>query len=259
MISVLTVNYYSSEDIVALAESLLEGAPGHDIELIVVNNSAEDRIDRVDNAGIHMIVQDSANIGFAAGINLAKRRAGGDVFFVTNPDVRVTPGSLDAAVAYLRDHPDVGIVLPLLRNPDGGLQLSVRRFYSWPSVFYARSPLRALGYEPRFFRRYLCRDLDRSTPVDVDWGLGGAMFLRAADFDGADIFDERFFLYFEDVDLCHRTWADGRRVVYVPRIECIHAHRRSSRIPVTRAGMHHLRSFLQFLRKYRGLPRSPRT
>ncbi len=257
MISVLTVNYHTSGELCALAESLREHAGGQEVELIIANNSADDAIDISTDGPLTVSVVPSANIGFAAGINLAFRRARGDLLFVANPDIRIVEGTLDTAAAFLRDHADVGIALPLLRYPEGDVQASVRRFYNWPVVLYARSPLRALKIRPAFFRDYLCEGLDRSRPSDVDWGLGGAMFLRRGDVDEAGIFDERFFLYFEDVDLCYRMWAHGRRVVYCPQIACIHAHRRHSRNPFSRAGWHHLRSLLRFVWKYHGLPTRP--
>lgn len=258
MISVLTVNYHSSGDLTALADSLRKYAGGQEVELIIANNSADNAIDIPSDEHLTVSVLPSDNIGFAAGINLTFGRARGEVLFIANPDLRIVEGTLDAAVTFLGDHADVGIALPLLRYPEGDVQPSVRRFYTWPVVFYARSPLRALKIRPGFFRDYLCENLDRSRPSDVDWGLGGAMFLRRSDVDEAGIFDERFFLYFEDVDLCYRMWNRGRRVVYCPQIECVHAHRRHSGNPLSRAGWHHFRSLVEFVWKYRGLPRRPR-
>lgn len=257
MISVLCVNYRSASELADLAESLRLYSSGHDVELIVTNNSPGEAIDVSAAPGLSVTVLPSQNVGFAAGINLALRRARGEILFVANPDVRVMPGALDAAVRFLERQGDVGLVLPLLRYPDGTLQASARRFYTWPVVLYARSPLRGLRWRPGFFRRYLCESLDRSGPTDVDWGLGGAMFLRRADLGDGPLFDERFFLYFEDVDLCLRMWQRGRRVVHCPEIECVHAHRRMSRTPFTQAGFHHLRSLLRFIIKHRGLPPRP--
>jgi len=257
MISVLCVNYHSASDLADLAESLRRHSSGHDVELIVTNNSPSETLDVPRGPDLPMTVLPSENVGFAAGINLALGRASGDILLVANPDVRVMPGALDAAVRFLDRQGDVGIVLPMLRYPDGTLQHSVRRFYTWPVVLYARSPLRSLRWLPGFFRRYLCELIDRSGPSDVDWGLGGAMFLRRADVGDGPLFDERFFLYFEDVDFCLRMWRRGLRVVHCPEIECVHAHRRMSSSPFSRAGLHHLRSLLQFIAKHRGLPQRP--
>jgi GT2 family glycosyltransferase len=130
-------------------------------------------------------------------------------------------------------------------------------FYSWPVIMYARTITRAIGYRPRFFRKYLCEHIGHDGAIDVDWGLGAAMFLRRSEMETNRIFDERFFLYFEDVDLCFRTWQSGRKVMFCPQIECIHAHRRESKNPFSRAGIQHLLSLGKFAWKYGGLPKRP--
>lgn len=257
MISVLTVNYCAAEDVAQLADSLRQHRDNQQVELVVCNNSPQETIalESTDDLPVTIVTKD--NVGFGAGINRAFAASTGDIIFIANPDVRVTSGALSAGAAQLADHPDIGIVLPLLRYPEGSVQPSVRRFYTWPVVFYARSPVRGVGVSPQFFRDYLYENIDRSKRTDVDWGLGAAMFLRRADLDATGPFDERFFLYFEDVDLCYRTWSAGRRVVYCPQIECIHAHRRASRRALSAAGWHHFQSLCKFVGKHRGLPKRP--
>ncbi len=265
MISVLTVNYHSSADLRGLVDSLTQHGGDEPLELVVTNNSPSDRLDFLNerDAASGMVearVIESGNVGFGAGINQAYRASRGELLMIANPDVRIGEATLHRARAYLKANDDVGIVLPLLRYPDGEVQPSVRRFYTWAVVMFARSPLRALGMRPGFFRHYLCEDVDLKRPTDVDWGLGAAMFLRRGDVqeEQGGIFDERFFLYFEDVDLCYRTWQRGRRVVYCPQIECVHDHRRSSARTISRAGWHHFRSTLKFVSKHGGLPVRPK-
>lgn len=257
MISVLTVNYRSAEDTAGLARSLVDCPPEEPFELVIANHSPGESIPVPDAIRSHARVLEAPNDGYATGVNAAFRASRGDLLFLANPDLRVTAGAFAAARCFLDAHPDVGVLLPLLWYPDGAVQDSVRRFYTWPVALYARSPLRALGLRPNFWRRYLYADLSRTEPVDVDWGLGGAMFLRRADCIDGTVFDPRFFLYFEDVDLCYRLWQRGRRVVYYPSVRCVHAHRRGSALPVGRHAWHHLRSFVRFVRKYRGLPQRP--
>lgn len=257
MISVLTVNYRSADQVAGLAESLRRHAGGLPVELVITNNSPADSLHHLGGPPPAVIHREASNVGYAAGINLAFQASHGETLMIANPDVRVTEGALPRAVAYLASHSEAGIVLPLLRYPSGEVQPSVRRFYTWPVAVYARCPLRALGYRPAFFRRYLCEDIQHSRPTPVDWGLGGAMFLRRSDCDDGGIFDERFFMYFEDVDLCYRTWQRGRLVMYCPDIECVHEHRRSSRNPFSLHGWRHFRSLLRFIRKHGGLPPRP--
>lgn len=257
MISVLSVNYRSGSDLAGLAESIAAHLGRDPVELVVTNNSPEERLTLPSSSALPIRILSSANIGYAAGINLAFRHSRGDIILIANPDLRIRPQCFDLAAAFLRENAGVGLVLPLLRDPSGRVQPSARRFYTWPTVLYARSPLRWLKWKPAFFRRYLGEGLDRGGPTPVDWGLGGAMFLRRRDCGDHAIFDERFFLYFEDVDLCYRMWSRGLSVMYCPQCECLHAHRRTSRNPFSRAGYHHLRSLCAFILKYRGLPRRP--
>jgi len=257
MISILTVNYRCSADVAALAASIAEHRGAESVELVVVNHSRAQPIELPPDAQSWSRVVDQQNLGFAAGINAAARASCGETLLVANPDLRLTSGALARAREYLAANRNVGVLLPRLRYPDGRIQPSVRRFYTWNAAWFARSPFRAIGLRPRFWREYLYDDLNPAGPVDVDWGLGGAMFLRRAEFASGEIFDSRYFLYFEDVDLCFRTWHRGRRVVYHPAIECIHAYHRRSRLPFNRHALHHFRSFWRFVRAHGGLPARP--
>jgi GT2 family glycosyltransferase len=98
---------------------------------------------------------------------------------------------------------------------------------------------------------------DHADPREVDWGLGGCMFLRREAVRGGEVFDERFFLYMEDVDLCFRMKANGWKVIYYPEAVMVHAHvRESARGIFNRAKWEHLKSMIKFYRKYGGF--SPR-
>lgn len=259
MLSILTVNFHNTADLARFARSIESHRGNESIELVIANHASDEsqQLPRADALQIQVVEQ--PNLGFAAGINAAFAASRGDLIFVANPDIQLRPDALATAREYLAAHPDVGLLLPRLRYPDGRVQPSVRRFYTWPVALYARSPLRIIPYKPRFFRDYLYEGSDPIEPTQVDWGLGGAMFLRRADVSNNQVFDPRFFLYFEDVDLCLRTWQSGRFVIYHPHVECTHAHQRASALPFNRHAWHHAASFLAFVRKHGGLPQRPAT
>lgn len=259
MISVLTVNYRTEWDLARMAESLIEHRAGEEVELLITNNSPGQPLELPDASTLFTRIIERPNLGYARGINWAAEEARGDILFIANPDVRIGPGVLPRGRAFLEEHPDVGIVVPLLRSLDGSVQRSVRRFYTWRTSFYARLPLRGRIPDPKFFRDYLMLDDDLSRPTDVDWGLGGAMFLRRGDYPRGRIFDRRFFLYFEDVDLCYRAWRRGRRVVYHPGLCCEHRHRRQSSHILSRHALHHVAAMLRFVWKHGGFPQRPPT
>lgn len=257
MISVLTVNYLSGDELAGLLASIEQHRGTEDIEIIICNNSPAEHLAHHVSNHLTVNIIDADNPGFGAGINRAFQAAQGEYILIANPDVRVVANTLSRAIESLRDDPAVGIVLPQIHYPDGELQPSVRRFYTLPVVLFARSPFRGIRRTPGFFREYLYEDLNRQARADVDWGIGAAMFLRRADWSAAGPFDERFFMYFEDVDLCYRTWQQGRRVTYCPDVQCIHAHQRASRKALSAAGFYHFQSLYRFMVKHRGLPQRP--
>lgn len=259
MLSILTVNYHNTADLARLARSIEAHRGNETVELVIANHAPEDAPQLPRETAYPITVINQPNLGFAAGVNAAFAASRGETIFVANPDIQLQPNALTAARAYLDANLDVGLLLPRLHYPDGRIQQSVRRFYTWPAALYARSPFRLLSAKPRFFRDYLYEDLNTAAPVDVDWGIGGAMFLRRADVANKQIFDPRFFLYFEDVDLCLRIWQQGHRVVYHPHIELIHDHQRASALPFNRSAMHHFASFIRFVHKHGGLPQRPAT
>ena len=226
--------------------------------MVIANNSPQDAIEIPTGLKERVRVMDSGgNVGFARGINLAFEGSTADYLLVVNPDLIIGENFFEPALRFLESEPKAGAVFPKLLEPGGGRQRSVRRFYTWPVALWARCPLRAL-FAPRFFGRYLMDELDGARePVDVDWGLGAAVFLRRAALEDGPVFDPRYFLYFEDVDLCMRLWRSGWRVAYLPEASCVHGHRRASANPLGRAARYHAASFLKFVRKWRGLPGRP--
>jgi len=187
------------------------------------------------------------NLGFGGGHNLAYVHSGGSVFFVLNPDIVVLPGALEALIRVLDEHPKAALVGPCLLNPDRTSQHSARRFYDWRTVLSRRLPLP--GRE-RISDYHLMKDCDLSQIQPVNWVLGAAMAIRRSAFDRLNLFDNRYKLYFEDVDLCYFAQKAGWEVLYCPEAKMIHDHQRASAkgllSPVLR---HHFRSWVKFYLK----------
>ncbi|MBN1826798.1 MAG: glycosyltransferase [Candidatus Eisenbacteria bacterium] len=252
-LSVILVNYNTRDDILEALRSLREYPPSHAHETIVVDNASTDgspeeierlfpEVRRIENA---------ENVGYSRGVNQGIRASRGEFFLVLNPDVRVTEGSLDRLLEYAMEHPEVGIAGPKLLNPDGTLQHSCRTFYTWKTFLYRRTPLGRLRPDSPVIRRHLMLDWDHRSVRDVDWMLGAGLLVRRSAVEDVGAMDERFFLYFEDVDWCYRMKAQGWRVVYVADAEMIHAHRRdSARRLWSRQTRSHLGSMFRFYDKW---------
>ena len=172
--------------------------------------------------------------GFGANHNAAFERCGTPYFCVCNPDVRLRSDPFPPLLQALQQD-RAGVVGPLVRRPAGQVEDSARRFPT------AGSLVRKL------FRGSSGPDYpaDRGR-LEVDWVAGMFMLFPSDAFRAVGGFDERYFLYYEDVDLCRRLHAAGRRVLYEPRSEVIHDARRASRRSPALA-MHHAKSGLRYL------------
>jgi len=197
-------------------------------------------------------LQNATNVGFGAAANLGFKESKGEFLLLLNPDVVVRPGAVEALLETMQSRPGAGIVLPQLRNPDDSLQYSCRQFYSWKTLWMRRGPwCQRLTSHPTV-RQHLMQEWNHASVAEVDWGLGAAMLVRKRALPAAQLFDERFFLYFEDVDLCLRLHRAGWKVLYNPAAVMTHEHRRdSAQAGASLAKLHHLGSLMRFLWKYR--------
>jgi len=251
-ISVAVVAYNSSPWLPGCLTSLQEAGGESRLEVLVVDNASSDGsadLVRRQFPAVKLLAN-RRNLGYARAVNQAAHRATGRYLLILNPDVVVGPGALEVLRAHLDRDPGVGLVAPRLLNPDGSLQYSCRRHYTWATYLLRRAPLRYLFPRHSLVRRHLMMDWDHAGIREVDWVLGAAMMLRR-DALGPEIMDERYFLYFEDVDLCLRLQREGWKVVYHPEATMTHEHRRESgRGVLNRRKYQHFRSWVKFQWKH---------
>ncbi len=253
-LSVVIVNYRSGELLKSCLASLFENSNPADFEVIVVNNDSSCDLGPVASSNWPRVrvIQNTSNLGYAAAANIAFHEWQREFVLVLNPDILVKPHSVEALLNTLQTHAQAGIALPQLSNPDGSLQYSCRKFYTYTTLLMRRSPLGRIFPSHRALREHLMTDWNHQELAEVDWGLGAAMMVRRSAIEEPYLFDERFFLYFEDVDLCVRMRRRGWKVLYNPEAKMIHQHRRQSAQswahPTWR---HHFVSLMRFLWKYR--------
>jgi len=180
------------------------------------------------------VLENAQRKGFGANHNAAFRRCKTPYFCVCNPDIRLPADPFPALIASLEGDRS-GVTGPLVRRPSGGVEDSARRF---PTAASLLKKVFIDTREPEY-------PVDLG-PQDVDWIGGMFMLFRSDAFRAIGGFDEAFFLYYEDVDLCLRLGKAGRSVIFDPRAEVVHAARRDSRRSPAHA-MHHLASALRFL------------
>lgn len=200
-------------------------------EIIVLDNNSQDGTDIMMREEFPDVTffANAENKGFAAGMNVGIREARGRYILMLNPDIAVLGNPLEHMFRFMEEHPHVGMCGPKLLNPDGTVQTSCREFPSLATILFRRSPLGKLPFARKRLQKFLMLDRNHSENQPVDWLLGACMMVRRSAIEKVGLLDERFFLYFEDVDWCRRFWEAGHAVWYLGGIaEIVHYHRRQS-------------------------------
>lgn len=234
IISLIFVNYNSRRLLQSALKGIFDHPPKISFQVIVVDNaSTDDSLTVLPQLfpSIDFIASDQ-NLGFGSGANLGLQRAAGKYFAVLNPDLLFSGGEIDAVIAWMKQHPKAGLVSPKLLNPDKSLQYNALRFLGViKTVLIRRSPLRHLAWAKRLNAWYRLEDFDHKSDRMVDWVIGAAMFIRAEAYARVGGFDSRYFMYYEDVDLCRRFWLAGFQVWYLSQVALIHFHFQDSQHP----------------------------
>ena len=200
--------------------------------------------------GVTVLANDAPR-GFGANVNRGVAATTAELVCSVNPDAIPAPGAIDELRRFLEAHPRAGIAGPAMVYPDGTLQPSRRRFPTVLGTLVRRTPLRLVFDPYKLQRRHYNLDERPHEPVEADWMLGGFLMLRRALLDELDGFDEGFFLYGEDIDLCYRAWRAGWTCWYVPAAVVEHEHQAvTDRRLLTRRTLWHWRGILRFVRKH---------
>lgn len=243
----MIVNYDSGDHLRTCVAHLDASVGPLKAEFVVVDNASRDgSLDGLDdvNPDVRIIVN-ARNRGYGTACNQGSRAASAPCVCFLNPDVVPQPGSIAALVESLDARPDVGVMGPRLLNPDGSYYPSCRVVPSM-GVALGHAVFGLLTENNRFTRAYKLLDFDHSTEREVDWVSGAAMMVRRLAFADVGGFDERYFMYVEDLDLCWRLTRAGWKAVYYPSAEMIHHVAGSSRrAPYTMIRHHHV-SLMRF-------------
>ena len=235
-LAIVTVSFNVKELLAACLESALAGLERSGLagELWVVDNASADgsaAMIRERFPAVRLIAHD-CNLGFAAGNNLALKAieslAPRHVLFL-NPDTRVQSDALGELVRFLDKTPAAGIAGARLVHGDGGFQHSAFAFPGLAQIFLDLFPLHHRLLESRLNGRYPRRLYASGRPFAVDHPLGAALMIRSEALKQVHGFDERYYIYCEEIDLCRRVEAAGWSIYCVPTAEIVHLVAQSTR------------------------------
>jgi GT2 family glycosyltransferase len=250
------VHYRVPELLERCLASFREHPPSIPYRVVVADNSANESSIRsgIDKFSYVELLEMESNLGFSAANNRAVEGAKEEFLFFLNPDTEVREGTLEKLVDRMESDPSIAAVGPLNRGSDGEVQFSCRTFPGYATFLGHRySVLTRLFPSNRYSQKYLQSNLSPEEPREVDWISGAAMMVRRSDFEAVRGFDETFFMYSEDVDLCYRFHQRGKKIYYEPAANIVHHLGSSSGRNRFRALWERHRSMYTFYKKHYSL------
>lgn len=233
MVSAVMLNYNSKYFPKMCVEAFYEGTMDFDFEFIAVDNGSSDPIslgylEKAEADGLVRLIKSEKNLGFGGGNNLGAKNAKGKYVLILNPDIFVNKDSVQKMVDYMEAHPEVGILGPQLRYPDDTVQDSCRRHMKFTDLVIKRTFLRRLPFLGKRVSKYTMSDFDHNKISEVDLLVGACFIVPREVYEQVGGFDERYFLFMEDFDLCKEIKSLGKKVVYYPETWVTHNHKRLS-------------------------------
>jgi len=269
-INIVFLNYLMKDDILRAVDSLILDIKNsqYNIQIIVTDNSEnKDNIkeELAEKFPEVKYIDCGGNIGFGAGNLKGFKSCEARYYFALNRDTIIPENSrtIDKIIEFMDSHPKIACIGPKLLNMDGSLQYSCYRF-DLPSILI--KPLKQINLDKKYkwvkkhADNLIMKDFDHNETRPVDWVLGAAMVVRKEVVEDIGWFDDRYFMYLEDCDWCHRMWEKNWPVYYVHDIIILHAHaRESAKVPgllkaifKNKLARIHAKSWIKYLWKWRG-------
>lgn len=256
--TIIIVNFNSGDRLARCLDSIATEAPG--VDVLVVDNNSLDGSQRCATGGrSHVTLRENvANLGFARAVNQAVPTTHGELILLLNPDCCLLPRSIEMLTAEILSHPDSAIAAPQILNDDGGIQGNARGDPNILTGLFGRSTLLTRMFpSSRVAQRNVQVNAASNSNLsrEVDWVSGACMLIRRDAFGAVGGFDERYFLYWEDADLCRRLRTQGYTIRHVPSAQVIHSAGGSSRtVPALAIRAFHRSAYTYYTTHVSGTP-----
>ncbi|HWA07299.1 MAG TPA: glycosyltransferase family 2 protein [Ignavibacteria bacterium] len=226
-ISVIIVTWNSSDEIVKCTDSVIAALRGFDSELVIIdNNSADNSFALVNKISFPKLktVQNPDNMGYTKAINQGIKHSTGKYVLLLNPDTILKDDSIRIMHEFLEANPAYGACAPLMKNPDGTVQYSVRNFPTYWRMFCEFSLLAYIFPKTKLFGSWKAKYMDYGSEQDIEQPMAAAFMIRGELLVKIDNMDERFRMFFNDVDLCKKVYDAGFKIRLLPASVVIHEH-----------------------------------
>lgn len=263
-LSIVIVNYNNRgllrQCLKSLFNNLIKSSLNFKI-ILVDNNSSDGSVDMVreEFPAVRLIPLEK-NLGYAKGVNIGIKSIECKYYLILNMDTTIVQeNAIEKMVEFMENNQAVGLAGPKLINPNGTTQVSACLFPKFMYPIYRRTFLKKLPNAKKIIHKYLMFDWDHNDSRPVDWVLGTGMIVRNKTIRQIGLMDERFFMYFEDIDWCRRIWENEWKVFYMHDIQIVHYHSRGSAkknglpsIFLNKLTKVHIISWLKYFMKYSG-------
>lgn len=216
-LSIVIVNFNGGDFLLECLSSIRKIKEEADITVYIVDNASSDASAKKAQVNFpeYNYIFSPENLGFGRGNNLALQKIKTGYILLLNPDTKLKKGVISSMLQFMEDHPEVGISTCKVVFPDGRLDLTAHRGFPTPWAAFKY-------YFLKDDSLYHLSKLDMSIPHEVDAVAGAFMLTRAQVLQRIGLFDEDYFLYAEDIDLCFRVKEEGLKVMYVPSVSIVH-------------------------------------
>ena len=251
-LSIVIVNWNTRDYLLGALDSIYRNPPSLEFETIVMDNdSADGSAGAVRDDYPHVrLIANEENAGYARGNNQGIHISQGEFVLLLNPDVVLPHGGLEKAVHVLRGRQDVGALGVRLVNPDGSVQRSVRGFPNPLSVLFEAVGLSRLFTRSRLFSAYRMDWFTYDREAEVDQPMGTFLLIRRQALEEVGSLDERFPIFFNEVDWCFRAKRAGWRILFTPEVEVVHYGGGSTRQVSAQMAWESRNGLLAFYRKH---------
>jgi GT2 family glycosyltransferase len=254
MIDLVIVNYNSIELLHDCLASIKCSCNGSKPNIVVSDNGSDEPINYIRKTYTDItIVRNKENLGFSKAINAILDSTSSPYIVLLNPDtIVVSDFFFESIAAFMDANPDVGILGPGIIDPDGSIQGSARSFPRFHSLLFGRRSFLTKVFPNS---RLACANIlinkaAEANPINVDWVSGACMVIRRKALEKVGLMDDRFFMYWEDVDWCKRMWDMGWRVMYWPAVKIMHHVGGSSDASVIRSVFEFHKSAILYFSKH---------
>ena len=258
----IIINHYRTPEVLKMClDSVIKNVKDVSYEIIVTDSGTQDiTVELLKKYPEVIFLEERRDIGFSKSVNKGVKEASGEFMFVINADILIKKvGDVEKMLSYYENNSDTGILSPKLLNIDGSVQQSFFREYTPLAVIAKRTSFKNTRFGKNAIKRMEYDNQKPSEAFEVEWLMGSSLLFSRDRLEkvGGVLMDERYFMYFEDSDLCRRIRNAGFKNIYYPKVVMDHHHKRESNSGggvfdiftnwLTRV---HIKSYIKFLWKW---------